>query len=102
MKKLIISLVIATSSCFAMLSSANAAHHKMETHSSQVQHQKQKVKAKPVKLKQVAASKHKVAKQYSKSKFVKKATVVQHKNVQAKAKNDSSKHFTAHKKINQR
>lgn len=97
MKKLMISLVIATSSCFAILSPANAASHKTETHSSQVQHQKGKAKAK-----QVVASKHKVTKKHSKSEPVKKATSVQYKKVQAEDKNGSPKHFTAQKRVNQR
>ncbi len=96
MKKLMISLVIATSSCFAMLSPASAASHKAETNSSQVQHQKEKVKAK-----QVVASKHKVTKQHSKHESVKKAA--QHKNThvkaKVKAKDVPSKHYTAQKKV---
>ncbi|MGM8884248.1 hypothetical protein [Psychrobacter sp. 2Y5] len=102
MKKLMISLVIATSSCFAMLSPASAASHKTETHSSQVQNQKEKANAKQVKAKQVAASKHKITKQHSKPEPVKKSTSAQHKNVHVKAKNGSPKHFTAQKKVDQR
>ena len=97
MKKLIVSIVIATSSCFAMLSPASAAIHKVETHSSQVQHQKQKVKAK-----HVVASKHKVTKHQSKPKAVKKVVFIQNKNVHAKAKLVPTKHFIAQKKISRR
>ncbi|WLP95043.1 hypothetical protein [Psychrobacter sp. M13] len=96
MRKLMISLVIAASSCFAMLSPASAASHKTETHSSQVQHQKEKAKTK-----HAVVSKHKVTKQHSKHESIKKAAT-QHKNIHAKAKSVPAKHFTAQKKVSQR
>ncbi len=97
MKKLIVSIVIATSSCIAMLSPASAASYKAKTHSSHAQHQKQKVKAK-----HVVVSKHKVTKHQSKPKAVKKVVFIQNKNTYTKTKSVPVKHFTAQKKINQR